>query len=198
MDGGPDSTVVGDPGVTGAEEEEPVSFPYPVATCQGPGFALRAFYKDASWQWVWFGTHHYCQVKAQAYTWVKENKQTILADMSDAGIDLQGLHMGKEHTDYRWGTTLSSKAMLLVLLSFGKRKRMGQATKARGLALVNHLLDQCWAKLGGHLSSTVGSSLAFWHGNSLKTVSLAVTPTGQTTALQDLATHVKTLAYAFW
>ena len=107
----------------GTFNEGAETFPFPVATCQGHGWCLRAFNEGNGWQWVWSGAHTYCGMKSQPYAWVKENRASIQKDFSEAGVPLQELQMGSEHKTYKWGTTFSSRALVLVLLSFGKKKR---------------------------------------------------------------------------
>lgn len=150
------------------EHEDPASdedfqFEYPVGACRGPDWCLRVFCKDArKWQWVWAAVHAHLGLGRQPYQWVKENKAAILADFSETGVPSSDLHMGSEHKDYRWGTTLSSRALLLMLVSLAKKKRIASSIKSKAFTMVKDLMTLCWAKVGASIQSFPASSLLFW------------------------------------
>lgn len=177
--------------VVAHEEVDPdadYSFEYPVATCRGPGWALRGFNRDGQeWQWVWHGAHAYCDFSKQPYQWIKENKSTILSDMHDAGVKADELHMGSEHKDFKWGTTLSSKALGMLLLSVGRKKKVHTTCKGKAFNMIKDLLALCWGCVGGHLSLQPPACLPFWAKGKHQKVELKWLPGGVTQSLLDVA-----------
>lgn len=175
------------------EHEDPASdedfqFEYPVGACRGPDWCLRVFCKDArEWQWVWAAVHAHLGLGRQPYQWVKENKAAILADFSETGVPSSDLHMGSEHKDYRWGTTLSSRALLLMLVSLAKKKRIASSIKSKAFTMVKDLMTLCWAKVGASIQSFPASSLLFWAKGEYHRLELKWVCPGVTQSLLGLA-----------
>lgn len=182
-------------GGEGLEEDDVyISFPYPVASVKGAGWALRAFFKSESWQWVWYGAHVFCAIPEHVYAWVKSNKVAIAHDLGDCGVPRDELHLGSEHVDFKWGTTLSSKALIVVLLSLCKRRKLKQSCKNRAFKLVKQLLSMCWDALGPDLSMRMASTLPFYAASGQRyTVDLALNSAGATSALHAAARWNRTV-----
>ena len=182
----------------GADEDDYISFPYPVATVRSTGLGFRAIYKASHWQWVWHGVHAYCQLSADVYQWVKENKLSIQGYLAECLIPQDALHMGSEQTDFKWGTTMSSRALLLVLLSVGKRKKLQRASKVLAFKLVHILLGMALDRLDTLAIGRVSASLPFnGPGASADhwTVEFSIGNSGATTALHQASLHNQNLGY---
>ncbi len=168
--------------------DEDFQFEYPVGACGGPDWCLRVFCKDATnWQWVWAAVHAHVGLGRQPYQWVKENKPAILADFSEVGVPSSELHIGSEHKDYKWGTTLSSRALLVMLLSLAKKQRLASSIKSRAFIMVKDLMALCWAKVGLSIQSVPSSSLAFWARGGWHRIELKWVCPGMTRSLLELA-----------
>ena len=180
------------------EDDVYISFPYPVASVKGAGWALRAFFKSESWHWVWYGAHVFCGIPEHVYPWVKSNKLAISSDLGDCGVPRDDLHMGSEHVDFKWGTTLSSKALVVVLLSLCKRRKLKQSCKSQAFKLLKQLFGMCWDALGQNLALRMASTLPFYAiSGQYCTVDLALNSAGATSALHAAARWNRTLGLAF-
>ena len=155
------------------KEDTLFHFDYPVARCKGPDWCLRIFNKDGKeWQWVWPGAHAHCELNQQPYQWIKDNKAAIQRDFLEASIPAGELHMGSEHPEHKWGTTVSSRGLIMLLLSFTRRRKMQSTCKGKALQMIKSLVSMCWEKHGGFLASQGSTSLSYWFKGKLQSVAL--------------------------